>query len=404
MSLSAAFQRKKVTPFLVHKDYEDDVLICNERGALPCSLKTERLLAASLSAEELAIIRRFYWPAEDWPAFFRPTGDAGMLYLCCVPPRIDTGLAEVAEQGALAPLLAAHYAASAEGYTLNAAYLDECEQIALMNGVLPRKHQLNDFDRLLLSSALDRLSGIAHPRQLYLNMVMDTRNYFFYRKHHEHVPGMMLLEVARQAMYAFFYRFSQLQRGQVSLSISRLDVSFQAFVDANYPVRLLVQEQGSGIGKSEVHLAATLYQRNQPVAVVTLSANIIGMKLFRRLRLVKPLESSRFLPEKNISPSIIFRTRTGESHDGRLLDLSAGGLCAVFAADTRIATGDQLSCVLFVEGEGMVEMTVRVAWCHDYPKGLRAGFVIQQLTPEMRRRLLEAIKNFTILNTRREVL
>lgn len=404
MSLSAAFQRKKVTPFLVHKDNEDDVLICNERGALPCFLKTERLLAAELSAEELAIIRRFYWPAEDWPAFFRPPGEAGMLYLCCVPPRIAAELATVAEQGALAPLLAAHYAATDDGYSLHSAYLGECEQIALMNGVLPRKHQLGDFDRLLLSSALDRLAGLARPRQLYLSMVMDTRNYFFYRKHHEHVPGMMLLEVARQAMYAFFYRFSQLQRGQISLSIASLDVRFHAFVDANYPVRLLVQEQGSGIGKSEVHLVATLYQRNQPVAVVTLSANIIGMKLFRRLRLVKPLESSRFLPEKNISPSIICRGSNGESHDGRLLDLSAGGLCAVFAADTRLAEGDVLSGVLFVEGEGMIDMTVRVAWCHDYPKGLRVGFVIQHMAPEMRRRLLEAIKNFTTLNTRREVL
>lgn len=404
MSLSVAFQRKKVTPFLVHKDYEDDVLICNERGALPCWLKTEWLLSAALSSEELAIIRRFYWPAEDWPAFFRPTVEAGMLYLCCVPPRIAAELAAVAEQGALATRLAAHYVASAEGYTLSSAYLDECDQIALMNGVLPRKHQLNDFDRLLLSSALDRLDGLVRPRQLYLSMVMDTRNYFFYRKHHEHVPGMMLLEVARQAMYAFFYRFSQLQRGQVSLSITSMDVSFQAFVDANYPVRLLVQEQGSGICKSEVHLAATLYQRNQPVAVVSLSAHIIAMKLFRRLRLVRPLESSRFLPEKNISSSIIFRGRNGESHDGRLLDLSAGGLCAVFAVDSRLAEGDELSCVLFVEGEGMIEMTVRVAWCHDSPKGLRAGFVIQHMAPEMRRRLLEAIKNFTILNTRREVL
>ena len=404
MPLSAVVQSKKVTPVVVHKDYEDDVLISNERGALPTVLYLEQLEAAGLTPEELAIIRRFYWRAEEWQAFFCPDAAAGALYLCCVPPFIPQSLANETETKAVAAQLAAHYVSSASGYTQKSSYLDECDQITLMNGLLPRKNQLNEFDRFLLSSVLDRVEGLERPRQLNVSMVMDTLNYFFYRKHHEHVPGMMLLEVARQAMYAFFYRFSPYKRGQVSLCISRLDVSFHAFVDANYPVRLLIQEQASGMTKSEVHLVATLIQRNQPVAEVILLADLIAMKLFRRLRIVKPLDSSRFLPTKNISRSIIFQGSNGLSREGRLQDLSAGGLCATFAPETELRVGEEMRCVLFVEGEGMITIEVRVVWFHDDQQRLRAGFAIQRITPEMKRRLLETIKNYTVLNTRREVL
>ena len=78
-----------------------------------------------------------------------------------------------------------------------------------MQAFWPPYRHLSEAKRRELSEVTDKLPVQAdRPPIFYVTMFNDTKNYFFYRKHHEHVPGIMLMEVARQAMYAQFYKYS----------------------------------------------------------------------------------------------------------------------------------------------------------------------------------------------------
>lgn len=135
----------------------------------------------------------------------------------------------------------------------------------------------------------------------------DTKNYFFYRKPHEHVPGLMLIETARQAMYHYFYSFSGYERGDVSISITNLHVSFFTYIESVYDVEVLVM-QTEGLARSKprfVDKTARFYQNGRLVARVRLEGGAMKMNLFRRMRTLNFPENHWFIPSKRISSHLL---------------------------------------------------------------------------------------------------
>jgi len=114
-----------------------------------------------------------------------------------------------------------------------------------MRAFVARSNHLTDKDRVTLSNVFDKLPSFCRPRSLYVNLVIDTSNYFFFRRHQEHVPGVMLIEAARQAIYAHYHHHSRWTRAQAAFTIESLNVDFHNFINPNYPVRIRVEEKGA---------------------------------------------------------------------------------------------------------------------------------------------------------------
>jgi hypothetical protein len=234
-------------------------------------------------------------------------------------------------------------------------------------------------------------------------MLNDTQHYFFYRKHHEHVPGIMLIEVARQAMYAQYYKYSGITSGDASLTIERLEINFHSFVDANYPVRIQVTDISNQRPQDEPNLEirhAVFYQAEKRVADIVLRGVAIRMKLFKRLRTVKPPEQHRFIPIKNIFRNAMFVAANGVRLDGYINDLSLGGLNASFV-DLTPDPGSLFDVVIFVDGLGLVTATMELRWSKQVPKRTVCGFRIVDMSASSHKVWCETIKNFTFLNTQR---
>ncbi|AYA39823.1 hypothetical protein HZS38_04035 [Xenorhabdus nematophila] len=114
----------------------------------------------------------------------------------------------------------------------------------------------------------------------------DTKHYFFYRKEHEHVPGLMLIEMSRQAMYHHVYSYSGYSRGDVSITISSLEVDFCAFTESSYELEVIVSTT-SDIAHTcprHIDLISSFYQNGNLVARVRLKGGVLKLNVFKRMR------------------------------------------------------------------------------------------------------------------------
>ncbi len=400
----------KVDKYLVHKDFEDDLLIYNGRGAIPLFIDDAFLASNGLSPTEARTFTAVY-QSRSCSASSR---HGGKYFLDGIPAVIDTTALDHEATGEDArALVHHHYVREDDRYLLASKYINELDELKLAKVFAPQQACLAEAQRIEVSGLMDRIDDAARPSVYYVNMYNDTKNYFFYRKHHEHVPGIMLIEVARQAMYAHFYRCRDHQRKEISLSIDSFHMDYLNFTESNYPVRIRVEdvplkkEAGEPTPDKAVRLiqrggsCATFYQRNKVVAVATISATLIKINLFNRLRRTTADETHRFFPIKNIANLVLLSDRSGGKREAKLHDISMKGLCLTLGLGQDMAEGEALEIALYVEGVGFLNATAQLRWKRAVPQGIRAGFALTEMADTATSRLKEIIKNYTYVNQSR---
>ncbi len=405
MSMSAEVASiQRVLPDTVHKEHEEDVLVCNARGCLPAWISEDLLADPGLDEAGRAMLNRFYRRHER-PA---PGVPPGRLYLRSMPTSIDRSRLHGLEPADEA-LVLQHYAGEGELMMLNSPFVDEVDEARLMQALVDRKYHIGDNDRAAVDRVFARLPHVERPRRLYLNLLIDTSHYYFFRRHQEHVPGLMLIESARQAMYAHYHCYSAWTRAQAAFTIESLEVDFHGFTNPNYPVRIRVDDAAPSRERStgeETRRSASFYQLNRLTAVAKLRAKVIKSDLFKRLRNIAPQSGSqRFVPVKNIARTTSFCSARGHRMEGSVRDLSIDGLGAEFPADdSDLAVGSSLVALLHVESLGYISAELALRWKQSRGERMAAGFEIVRIDLSNERRLREAIKNYCFLDTRRTAL
>lgn len=383
------FEHIPVNAYMIHKEHLDDVLVSNIRSELPTWLPVDALETEDLSPQERDLLARHY-VAADLPGV---TGQR--LMRRSVPATLPADLldAEGFEW-------AREYYKDCDGtLVLDAKYIPEQLEEALSAHCLETAQRISAADRHRIALLTDKMPCNLRSDRHAMTMINDLENYFFYRKHHEHVPGIMLVEVARQAVYAQYYRTSPHKRGEVTLSIKTLNCEFDDYVDSNYPVTVVVDTQDVteelDTGTFD-RRQARFYQRGRQVALVDIIGAPIKMKLFKRLRNVKPEPGDWFVPVKGFSPSVMFRDESGKRIDGKLRKVSQSGMDIVFAQQP--AAHAPLEFVISVEGIGYIDGKVKPHALQTSPDGVIGRVDMLDLSLDCKRKWLEAIKNYSHLD------
>lgn len=411
--MSAVWQEmRKVDKDLVHKDFDDDLLVCNGRGAIPAILRAELIESSALAAPDAELLQAHYLECSHADCIFSAQGRH--YHLRNLPVRLPRELAATLTEENEVECLRRNYVETPEAFLLNVEYLHEADEITLLQRFGVQYRHVNDALRRSLSEVIDKLPiQESRPHIYYVTMFNDLKNYFFYRKHHEHVPGIMLMEVARQAMYAQFYKFSSHRRSDVSLTIDSFSVEFMNFVDANYPVRVAVETpapatvettEKNGRSVERDFRVATFYQHNKVVAISRLSGTLIKIALFKRLRNVKAVQSHRFTPVKGINPAVVFIDVHGRRQEVTLNDVSMRGLNISMPKGLELDISQAVDFFFFADSIGFIHG--KAARCWDAPGNTTTlvGLQITALGRKEEVKLREVIKNFTHIVSRREVL
>jgi len=189
------------------------------------------------------------------------------------------------------------------------------------------------------------------------NILNTTDNYFFYRKSHEHVPGLMLIEVARQAMYHYFYSYSGYAKGDVSISMTSLDVDFLNYTESAYAVEILTSctNQLAMDRPRHIDFTATFYQNGRVVGSVRLTGGVMKLKLFQRLRSIPFPDDDWFSFSSRIKRECIIQDDSGQSIHVNLSQISMRGLKVIENGESLSLTKAPQQALLYVEGMGIVK-------------------------------------------------
>lgn len=123
-------------------------------------------------------------------------------------------------------------------------------------------------------------------------------HYFFYRKSHEHVPGIMLLEAARQAIYYQLYSSSEYKPGEVTVSLSELNAKFYAYAELMYPIEVVVDDltEGDISRPKKLRYCISFFQNGYLIAEVESIAPVIGINKFKKARNACLIKNEVFYP------------------------------------------------------------------------------------------------------------
>lgn len=139
--------------------------------------------------------------------------------------------------------------------------------------------------------------GVA-ARSTSFEFVNLADHYFFYRKPHEHVPGIMLLEAARQAIYYQLYTHSKHALGKVTVSLSELKAKFHAYAELMYPIEIVIDNLTGtdDLQPREVRYSSSFYQRGALIARIDSVAPVIALEKFTLARNACLFDVERFAP------------------------------------------------------------------------------------------------------------
>lgn len=303
-----------LTPQILHKETTKDVLLSEFQDILPARLTHPEVtfLLEALDKMGRETLRNLY------------RNDAHGWILASLPTFISEH--EFIILGASEMNIRNFYEHQDDGYHLNSPWLPR-----QVEHYLQRYYDLPIIEQAqatLLADKLYTLVGWKRANLLSYCVLNDTNNYFFYNKPHEHVPGLMLIEVARQAMYHYFYSHSGYHRGDVSISIKDLTVSFNNYTESTYPVEVVVQNT-AGEKRHQprtVDKTAMFYQNGSLVTALRLRGNAMKISLFKRMRTINFPEHHWFLPSNRVLPQVLLQTSDGRGLEGRLEHISLRGV------------------------------------------------------------------------------
>jgi len=250
-----------IPPHLLHKGSEDDVLVSNPRRALPLFMYQSDL--------EILI--------DNFPSSIMT-----QCYSSSAKRRKFNILADAQKKCRIGCNLVDNCVDGDEWDSLRALPYQIAEPV-----IISQKQKIGHRDLSVgyeLKKTFDLLPSLHRASSLKFINLAD--HYFFYRKMHEHVPGTMFIEAARQAVYYHIYDSTEYERGEITVNLDELNAKYFAYAELMYPIELVVDDLGhlDKLKPGKLFYRVSFYQRGVIFAIVDTKASVIGMKFFNKIR------------------------------------------------------------------------------------------------------------------------
>ena len=175
----------------------------------------------------------------------------------------------------------------------------------------------------LKEDAATLVDALAWPgRSSAYTFLNDASHYFFYRKTHDHVPGIMLVEAQRQAIYHHLYSNSAWVLGQVTVSLNNLQANFYDYANLMYPIEIIVDDLAAVPSQRprKIRFRVSFYQRAKLIAVIDTDATVIAIDNFKLIRNTFMHAGEWFTPIDNLISCKVSRLAPDEA-DGSALSV-----------------------------------------------------------------------------------
>jgi hypothetical protein len=199
--------------------------------------------------------------------------------------------------------------------------------------------------------------------------------------------------------------------------LTKMDSTFQNYVELNYPVKLRAKGIEIKVNKtgywSYFTIGVTFYQKNKVVTTIDYEASIVPKNLFKRLRTDKDKydQLPRFRPISGVENNISLRDGK-KRYLSSIIDISHQGFMLKFPdsefmkqENGVLDEAKSFEFFMFFDKVGFIHGTCDMKWAEPYgDDGFVAGFQIAKVNPIDTENLKEALKFYFRLKEEREIL
>ncbi|MBN1696654.1 MAG: hypothetical protein JW881_03980 [Spirochaetales bacterium] len=330
-------QTARIDKQYVHKYNEENVFLCNIRRALPKYFSKyvyESVLIPQLDEYELKLINTYYKPHCMTPLF---EGEDIYFYVLNGIPLILTPdtVAEMRFGNEQLEVIHRYYERGAYNNNLYLKqFLYEPDETILYRVFGKRIPYIDSATKTHISQILEKTNDIEKTGIYYTNLLVNPYHYFFFEHPNEHLPGMMLIEAARQFMIACGHLFGKIPLKGCQFVLSNFGVEFMRFTELNYPITIRGDVEHIKYNRhgyvSETKVSISILQNVQTTARLHIDARIINEKLFRRFRENEMREIAAHRFELFPEAQYMFTLKnpdTPEYSKTSIINISLDGMC-----------------------------------------------------------------------------
>ncbi|MDF3818948.1 AfsA-related hotdog domain-containing protein [Leptospira sp. 96542] len=269
--------------------FQDDSFVSNIRRALP------RLIPAE-------IMEGFGFPKLDpkqinfFLQYYELKGDnSGKYYLLkTVPSRVsretaDRLLSEADLEPTQREFLNSLYEfdSSFDKFVLK-SNITEAEEIRILQMFKRKDYYIGNVEKSALSSILEPITEIPKKDVFFANLYIPPNHQFFSPPNLKHISGMQIVEAARQFGIACNHLYGKVPFEDVTFLLLHLNSEFLQYAKINMPIKMRTVCKEVKYSKAGYwnfsSLDITVYQENQEITKIQMAANILPLKVYKRLK------------------------------------------------------------------------------------------------------------------------
>ena len=262
----------------------------------------------------------------------------------------------------------------------------------------PKKLLLTDTVDLMQELLARYINPPKAPVFSYIARI-NTNHFYFYKEPHEHVPGIMLVEMARQAVYHYTYSATEHHRGDITISMTVLDVEFERYIESAYPLEILIYQSDMLFRPRPRTIDKTMvfFQNGKKAAQARIAGSVISSHIFKRLRTLNSPESHWFFLSSRVSHYVLLSNSNGKYKQAVLYQISISGIQIIENNDCF----EYSSATLYLENDGFMKLDLETtATAHDTIVELN----FKPLTSQQSYQLKEIIKRHGVFNKKHPII
>lgn len=383
---------------------EEDVFIYNMRRVIPISISLDILnkVVQNLSPEDSAIVLDMYEPIlENTDVNAVPLA---VLKNTCYRIMVEEFEAILDRSDVIESdkeILRNNYKKNEGFYYLTRRY-DDIADIRIAK-LFRRELNYTMFDDLYvrLSNIFERIDDIEKVNTFRSGMFINTLHQYFYRKDYEHIPGMMIIEAARQFGYSASYRYVNVPQSDVMFCLTDLNVKFLNYAQSNFPIYIQGTLDTKDLDFSKINrdigYMISFYQKDFEICKIGIYAKLMSYKIFQRLRRGGDSEYVyRFVPGlkfKNFGYFVNVNDR--KKYTGKIKEISLNSFIINFEKED-LTENDYFEFIIYIENIGILHgIAILTKKCIESDSTISGVFKIDYIENDEKENLKEAIKKYT---------
>lgn len=412
---------------LVHKKNPENVLIKNLRRSIPALIDrhtAENIIIPELSLPDRAVFLEYYMlhkpghnavtNVEQPETYDQVPPNSECYVLFNIPHIIHADLFE--KDGSI---LKKYYKYLLNYYTKNEKQncymlkinLSESDESKIQEIMVENGISISDYEKFTLYRLLEPIENFQKENIFYSELLVDKRHTYFFEHAQEHVPGMMIMEAARQFALACCHVFGKTPLKGTQSALNKFNASFIDYTDLHYPVSMKLEfsklERGkNGEWKSYIALISVC-QKNAVCSEFVIDGRILSTVLFSRFRegRNKTNPYHRFYPvDPNICPVSLWDPCREMYMSAKLLDISLDGF-SIETAELQACEMVQIEYefIMHFHITGFIRGRCTQKWGMNENGNFYGGFHINNILKADKDNLKEAIKMFCHLRNDRKI-